>query len=68
MAKEFTIHLWKSNDVWRFENILTDVILGDVDTFCLGMTQENAWKMFLRYLKTHNAMIANAIARGKIRL
>lgn len=53
----FITRIYKTDKGWSFENILTDVLPGDVNTFCSGMTQSSAWREMMYYLNHSSKMI-----------
>ncbi len=53
----FITRIYKTDKGWSFENILTDVLPEDINTFCDGMTQYSAWQTMMYYLNNSSKMI-----------
>jgi len=61
--KLFTIHLYKENKSYCVDNILTDVLPDDLNTFCSYYPKVRAWQEFLGFLNHSSVMITKIKVR-----
>lgn len=53
----FITRIYKTDKGWSFENILTDVLPKDVNTFCTDWPKCLAWKEMMYYLNHSSKVI-----------
>lgn len=61
-----TTRIYKTVKGWSFENILTDVLPKDVNTFCTDWPKCLAWKEMMYYLNNSSNMIQRIKSRANL--